>query len=99
MDELTAHARGTAADCEREMRRLTDGERGCANPAEHRAPLARNAERALWLGALLGAAYIAAHVVAALTGLDLFRAAAAVAGFIIAAVWLAAPFLGRRKTL
>ena len=25
----------TAAQCERDMRRMTNGERGCANPAEH----------------------------------------------------------------
>lgn len=36
-DEIVpAFPPGSAADCEREMRRLTDGERGCANPAEHR---------------------------------------------------------------
>lgn len=28
-------ASGTVAECEAEMRRLTDGERGCANPEEH----------------------------------------------------------------
>ena len=25
----------TAEECERDMRRMTDGERGCANPEEH----------------------------------------------------------------
>jgi hypothetical protein len=29
-------AYGTKRFCEAEMRRLTNGERGCANPAEHR---------------------------------------------------------------
>lgn len=27
----------TAFECERDMRRLTNGERGCANPEEHRS--------------------------------------------------------------
>lgn len=35
--ERTGHARPySAADCEEVMRRVTNGERGCANPAEHR---------------------------------------------------------------
>ena len=27
----------TAFECERDMRRMTNGERGCANPDEHRS--------------------------------------------------------------
>lgn len=33
------HPSGTAEDCEVEMRRLTGGERGCTNPAEHVGPM------------------------------------------------------------
>jgi hypothetical protein len=37
IDSPPHRAAGTAEDCEVEMRRLTNGERGCANPAEHAA--------------------------------------------------------------
>lgn len=33
---LNHYAQGTVAECEAKMRELTNGERGCADPSEHR---------------------------------------------------------------